>query len=433
MPLKILIIGAGIGGPALALLLKRSNASHSITVVERYPGVRHNGLQIDLRAQGIDVIRRLGLIDTIREKTVPEKGMAFMDSKGKTRAVFGVNDSGKGQQSLTSEFEIMRGDLVEVLYQASLKESENPVKNELDGQQGTEGVAGLHYEFNKSVVELTQDASGVNVTFSDGETGRYDLVVGADGQGSRTRRMLFGEKAGEAMFRPLNVFCGYFTLPRQPDEDGFARWYHARECRTIFTRSGNPRGPTQACFLYRSDDEKVRKSIVRQPVEAQKEAFARLFQNSGWQEERMIKGLHESTDFFGQEIGQVKCEHAYKGRVALLGDSGYCPSPVTGLGTTLALVGAYVLAGELMRHSDDVPAALRAYDTIMRPYVDRAQKLAPGIPDLLLIKRGWGITLFHAITSIISKLKVDQIINQIMPENKGGLKIPEDPELKLAQ
>ncbi|KAH9997386.1 FAD/NAD(P)-binding domain-containing protein [Xylariaceae sp. FL0662B] len=431
MPLKILIIGAGVCGPALALLLRRSNPDHKITVVERYPGLRPNGLQIDLRAQGIEVVRRLGLIDAIREKTVPEKGLALVDGEGKSRAVFGVNDSGKGQQSMTSEFEIMRKDLVEVLYQASLSEGKHAVDGQQGGEQGAEAAGGLRYEFNTSVTALSQDADGVDVIFSNGETGRYDLVVGADGQGSRTRRMLFGEEAGRDMFHPIGVFCAYFLVPRLPDENEIARFYHAREGRAILTRSGDLGAPTQAYFMCASHGDELRKSIVGKPVEAQKEAFARVFKNMGWQEERLIKGMFESTDFYAQEMGQVKCGSPYKGRIALLGDAGYCPSPASGLGTTLSLVGAYILAGELARHDNDVPAALNAYDISLRPYVDKAQKLLPGQPGLLMIKSGWGVSALHLIASILSKLKVDKIVNQIMPENKGGLKIPEYPELKL--
>lgn len=213
MPLKILIIGAGICGPAMATLLRRSDPGHSVTIVERYPEIRHNGLQIDLRAWGIPIMKRLGLLEKVRQVSVKEGGLALVDSKGKIKAVLGINDSGAGAQSFTSEFEVMRGDLVNILYEASMKDADEPATGKGDGAQDPreEDGPGIRYRFNVSVTALAQDEKGVDVTFTDGTTRRYDLVVGADGQWSKTRRMMFGEDIGGAMFRRLHVHIAYYT------------------------------------------------------------------------------------------------------------------------------------------------------------------------------------------------------------------------------
>ncbi|KAI1497819.1 monooxygenase [Biscogniauxia marginata] len=425
MPLKILVIGAGVCGPALALLLQRSSSpakSHDITVVERFPTLRQSSLQIDLRDQGIPIVRKFGLLDTIKQRSVKETGFALVDSAGRYRAVLGKNESGRGPQSFSSEYEIMRGDLVDVLYSASLGEGR---------KQGGRGN-GVRYEFGKSVSDLVQDDSGVDVTFSDGTSGRYDLVVGADGQASRTRRVLLGRDASDTSFKSLKLFIAYFTVSRAADEDSLAKWYLAAGGRVAVTRSGES-ARTQV-YLSTLRSGPAADSILgtlRQSAERQKEAFAKVFRGAGWQVDRFVDEMMDCGDFYAQEIGQLKCETFAKGRVALLGDAGYTPSPITGIGTTLSLTGAYVLAGELARHGDDVEAALQSYQTVLRPFIIEAQKLLPGVPDILYPKTAWGVWILTIIISVVSWLGIDKWANQLMPENKGGLEIPEYPELNM--
>ncbi|KAI0846186.1 FAD/NAD(P)-binding domain-containing protein [Daldinia vernicosa] len=431
MPLKVLIIGAGICGPALATLLRRSDPENSITVVERYPGIRHNGLQIDLRAWGVPIMKRLGLINAVKEKCVHESGITFVDSKGKQHGLFGVAGTETGQQSFTSDFEILRGDLSQILYEASLQDSDGRLDTQKKQESTPEGEygPGVSYLFGTTVTRLDQDEKGVDVTFSDGRTRRYDVVVGADGQWSRTRRMMFGEEAGIDMFKRLNVYVAYFTIPKEPGDDDLARFFHAGKGRGIATRTGD-RPYTQVYLMVRTDSEEVRRGIERQSVEEQKETFDKIFRGSGWQMDRFLKGMAESTDFYADSIGQIKAPHVVKGRIALMGDAGYCAAPVSGMGTTVSLMGAWTLAGELARHRGDVPTALEAYDVKIRPYVDAAQKLMPGVPGIMTLESSWAISLLHLIVSILSFFKIDKILMRLAPEEKGGIPLPEYPELK---
>ncbi|KAL7622447.1 hypothetical protein AAE478_007952 [Parahypoxylon ruwenzoriense] len=440
MPLKILVIGAGVCGPAFATFVRRSNPKHSITVVERYAGIRHNGLQIDLRSWGVPIIQRLGLEDAVREKVVDESGIAFVDNAGRVHAVFGVNKSGTGQQSFTSEFEIMRGDIVQVLYEASLKEpaasgagaGQGEGRGRGGGKVDAEYPPGVRYEFKNSVDALAQDEKGVDVTFSDGTSRRYDLVVGADGQWSRTRRMMFGDEAGLASFKPLHMYIAYFQIPRRPEDDGLARFYHAGRGRCVMTRAGD-RPYTQVYLMIRTASELVRRSIEKQPVEQQKDVFEEMFRGAGWQTEHFLEEMRKATDFYAQALGQVRQPSAVKGRIALLGDAAHCASPVSGMGTTVSLTGAYVLAGELARHrEEDVALALEAYDANVRPYIQEAQKLLPGIPGVMLLESWWAITLFHLVVRFVALLRIDKILLKIVPEDGTSIQLPEYPELKLA-
>lgn len=116
-PLRVLICGGGCAGPALAFWLARSG--HRVTVVERFPALRATGAQVDLRGQGIEAVKRMGLLDAVRAKLVDEAGVAFVDRHGKVKGTILANTSGKGAQTLTSEYEIMRGDVVRILYDAT--------------------------------------------------------------------------------------------------------------------------------------------------------------------------------------------------------------------------------------------------------------------------------------------------------------------------
>ncbi|KAI4242810.1 MAG: hypothetical protein L6R42_010912 [Xanthoria sp. 1 TBL-2021] len=161
--LNILICGGGCAGPSLAFWLVQ--AGHHVTIVERFPALRATGAQIDIRDQGISVLKRMGLLDTVRSMRVLEAGFSFVDAQGKSKGTIMANTSGKGAQTMTSEYEIMRGDLVRILYDAT--------------QDSVE------YIFGKTVEHFEQDEHSVTVHFSDGMTGTYDMLVGADGQGSR--------------------------------------------------------------------------------------------------------------------------------------------------------------------------------------------------------------------------------------------------------
>ncbi|RYO79558.1 hypothetical protein DL766_010456 [Monosporascus sp. MC13-8B] len=419
MPLKILIIGVGIGGSLMAFILQRCNPDHHITVIERSPTLRASGAQIDIRAQGIPLLRKLGLLDAVKARTVSEGGVEFVDKNDKRKAVFGVNDSGKGAQSFTSEYEIMRGDLVEVLYQASLEQN---------AKAG--GKGGVKYEFGRMVTEMTQDETGVDVTFADGGKARYDLVIGADGQSSRTRRQVFGKETSDAAFKSLGVSCAFYSIPRDPtSKSDLAKWYNAPEGRLIMTRPSKP--TITGVYLVTTKETDGLKDSLKQPAEKQKELWAKLYADAGWQADHLLDEMMRCDDFYAFMVGQVKLKHISKGRVALLGDAGYVPSPITGMGTTSAIVGAYVLAGELTRHKDDVQAALKAYDEAMRPFVAEAQKLPLGVRDLMFPKTQFGVSVLHLVVGVVSWTRVDKFINSFLPENKGGWTPPEYPELKL--
>lgn len=429
-PLKVLIVGGGITGPALGLWLSKLDCD--ITIIERTPDLRASGQQIDIRGQGVTCMRRMGLEPDVRAKVVDEQGLKFIDTQGRVLGFFEANKSGQGKQSFSAEFEIMRGDLVRILY-ARTKDT-------------------CKYVFGTTVEDFEQRGDGVWVKFSDGREEGFDLMVGADGQGSRTRRKMLGPGATDP-FKFLGLYLSYFTVPKTEKDENCAVALTTTRRRLVSTRVDNPK--TMQVYLGIMDPnaelKDLEKAVQAGDMEKQKEIYYDLFKDVGWEVPRLLDGLKNSSeakDFYGQKIGQVKMDKPWsKGRVVLLGDAAYCPSPVSGVGTSLGLVGPYVLAGELAKqleaqrsnggggggedHGRAIDAALDEYERVLRPFVTTTQKLPPGVPGIVYAEGEWGVWIRNLIISVVSTLRIPQILGRFMSDDfGGGWKVPEYPELK---
>lgn len=425
-PLKVLIVGGGITGPALAFWLAKLDCD--ITIIERAPDLRASGQQIDIRGQGVTCMRRMGLERAVRDKVVDEQGFKLIDSQGCVRAYFEANKTGRGKQSFTSEFEIMRGDLVRIFYDHTKEKCK--------------------YVFGTTVEDFEQLGNGVRVTFSDGKVEEFDLLVGADGQGSRTRRKMLGPNVPEA-FKSFGLYLSYFTVPKTEKDENFATALLLTKRRVVSTRVDNPK--TMQVYLGIMDPKGEQKDLDEAlkagDMEKQKQIYIDLFKDGGWEIPRLLDGLKNSPfakDFYSQRVGQVKMDNPWsKGRVVLLGDAAYCPSPVSGVGTSVGIVGPYVLAGEIAKqlqknkdgssgdHGHAIDAALESYESILRPFVDKAQKLPPGVPGIVYAETEWGIWIRYFIFGLFSKLRIAKLMERFSSDDfGGGWKVPEYPELK---
>lgn len=363
--LRILISGGGIAGNALAYWLAKQG--HDITVVERFPHLRATGLQLDLRGPGIEVLRRMGLENAFRARAAPEQGMQVVDKSGKRRAYFPANKSGTGKQSLTSEFEMMRGDLCRLLHDAAGACKITP-----------------QYIFGTAVESFKQTENGaVEVLFENGKTDSFDLLVGADGQWSRTRRMMLGVGATDGMQRIPGLNIAYFTmpLPIQKGEEYLATVYMAPGRRGFMTRRHSP-DDIQVMLTSKTDPDRLQ-NVQRGDVKQEKEAMADIFRNAGWMTEDILKAMRAADDFYCERVGLVKVSSWTSGHVALVGDAAHCPTVLSGMGTTCAVVGAYILAGEIGQYCgsssdnvnmDGLAAALKRYEERFRPFVDGMQE-----------------------------------------------------------
>lgn len=403
--MRILISGGGVAGPSLAFWL--SKLGHDITLIERWPTLRTTGQQIDLRGPGIQVMKRMGLMNLFRSYAVSERGLQFVDDSGRQKVFFPVNKTGTGLQSFTTDYEIMRGDLCRMLYDVT----KDKVK----------------YMFGTHIASLEPRDDAVAVTLSDGTVDQFDLVVGADGQGSRTRKMILGSSDPDP-FHYLGVYISYFTIPRREEDEYISTLYNVPRKRFVFTRRHDV--DTIQAYLGIYGTETELEALQDGDIADQKKAYAEKFADAAWETPRIIRDMQDSEvakDFFSQKVGQVKLDSWSRGRVVLLGDAAYCPSPATGMGTTSGIVGAYVLAGEISKYCSDrgffqgskdpLITALQGYDTKFRPFIEQVQNVGPGMPQIGLPATRWGIGFMHSFLWLSRSLGIDAVAQWFLRES----------------
>jgi 2-polyprenyl-6-methoxyphenol hydroxylase-like FAD-dependent oxidoreductase len=419
--LKVLIAGAGIGGPAAAFWLSRVGCH--VTVVERSPSLRATGQQVDLSGQGIVVTRMMGIEDQLRAARCPEPGMRLVDSQGVTKAFFPVDDSGEAVFSPTHEVEVMRGDLVRMLYEA------------------TENLRGVNYVFDRHITEFTQDPPSpggkVNVTLSDGTQDRYDILIGADGIASATRKHLLGTSFSE-MHRDLGVYMAYFTAPSRENDTFDWNVCHIPGGKAIMTRRDKP----ENIRVYLTTRVGFDALDAAKTLKEQKTALVDLFKGTqGWQLDRFLNDLQnspEADDLYCQRMSQIRLpEGAWsKGRVILLGDAAYCPGAIGGgIGTTAALIGAYVLAGEIdkqWRKSGQSPDKFNAeeagkeYERIVRPFITSKSDMPTWMVRLWLPESNFGVKTIQTIAGFAAGSQLSKYMgNRKKPDESQKLEYPD--------
>jgi 2-polyprenyl-6-methoxyphenol hydroxylase-like FAD-dependent oxidoreductase len=333
----VLISGAGIAGQALAYWLRR--LGFTPVVVERAPAPRDGGQAVDLRGAAIEVARRTGILDAARAARTGTRGMSYVNSAGKRLAslngAFGVI----GPQDV----EIVRGDLVSILYQAA--------RNDVE------------YIFDA--------ADGVTVTFERSAPRTFHLVVGADGLHSRVRGLAFGPES--RFIGQLGLYLSVFTIPNDLELDHWQLIY-VTPGKSVTVTSARGNREARATFFFASGPLEV---DYRDPAQ-QQELLAAAFAGEGWEVPGLLTAMREAPDFYFDSVSQVRMSSWSAGRVTLVGDAGYCPSPLSGQGSSLALVGAYVLASELRAADADHGDAFARYQRRMQDFVERNQQIANG-------------------------------------------------------
>lgn len=338
----------------------------SPTVIERAGALREGGQNIDVRGAGRVVLARMGLEEQVRAAGTGEMGLRFVDDDGRSIAEFPVGDSPTGDGP-TAELEVLRGDLARTLVEAS--------------GDAVEFIYGTHIE------AVEQDSTGVDVTFADGSTRRFDLLIVAEGIRSTTRNRVFGT---EPDYRDLGLCTAYFTVATTPDDDRWWRWYSTTGGRSVQLRPDNV-GTTRACLTFRSGPT----GLESQSRETQVQALREIYADVGNAAPRLLASLaDDASSLYIDRIAQVRLPSWSTGRVVVVGDAAYCATPISGMGASLALIGAYLLAGELATAADH-PTAFAKYEKRMRPIVDEAQTLPPGVPGLANPTSRLGVGLFR--------------------------------------
>ncbi|MGW4475023.1 FAD-dependent monooxygenase [Nonomuraea sp. NPDC004354] len=341
---SVLISGASIAGPALASFLRRHG--FTVTVVERAPGLRPGGQAVDVRGAALTVADRMGILSDVRSCRTHMKGMSMLDGEGNElwRSTEVALSSGRLD---SDDVELLREDLSRLIHERTHEDVE--------------------YVFGDSITSLVQDEHGVHVTFERTAPRVFDLVVGADGLHSNVRRLAFGPE--EQFVHHLGTYVAIFSTDNYLGLEDWQTWFNdGTTGGAVYPVRGNTELRVNLGFEAQGPIE-----YDYRDVEAQKRLVAEHCAHGGWEVPRLLKAMWDAPDFYFDSMAQVRMDRWSTGRVALLGDAGYCASPLSGQGTSLALVGAYVLADELAKAGHE--SAFAAYEARMRPFVELNQAL----------------------------------------------------------
>lgn len=310
-------------------------------MVEKADSLRDGGYPIDIRGTAIEVVRRMGILPRLRAAHLDTRRSTFLDADGSEL----VSVTPSAVTGSVDDLEVRRGDLAAALYAI--------VRDDVE------------FLFGDSIDTLDQTGQGVDIAFHSGHRRTFDLVIGADGMHSRTRESVFGPE--QQFHRYLGYAFAIFTMPNT-----FGLSHELLMWNT----------PGRAAALYAvGDDDELHAFLnfhqpeapIRGP-EALRDLVAKAFADAGWEVPAMVDALRDADDLFVDTAGQIRMPRWSSGRVALVGDAAYAPSFLTGQGSSLALVGAYVLAHALATQQDH-GAAFAAYERGLRGFVDANQAL----------------------------------------------------------
>ena len=392
------ISGGGIAGPALAHQL--AARGWQTTVIERFPQRREEGQNIDVRGAAREVVRRMGIEDDLRAANTGEVGMRLIRDDGSPAASFPKNDPGE-IDGPTAEVEILRGELSRILIEHTRDSTD--------------------YRFDTQICDLADHGDRVTAALDDGTAIDADLVVIAEGLRSRSRKFVTTVDVND-----LGMYFAYLTVARRDVDDQWWNWQHATGNRAVHLRPDNL-GTTRAILTFVSD---VRGLEDLDPAD-QIAILRRTFADVGGAAPRILAELDGDAPLYFDAVGQVRAPNWSKGRIALLGDAAFCNATFGGGGTSLGLIGAYVLAGELSR-SGDHRAALTGYEESMRPHVDATQQVRPSLLRRNNPRTRGGIRALHASARLVAspagQVALNLLGKRIVNVAADDVHLPEYPD-----
>lgn len=342
---SVLVSGASVAGIATAYWLGRHG--YSVTVVERHPGLRRGGQAIDVRGPALEVLQRMALRAAADHVRTRIRGSSVVDRDGNELSR-DTESTPTGGLIANPDIELLRDDLVELLYDTAKLTTE--------------------FIFDDSITALRDDGTSVTVTFEQADERRFDLVIGADGLHSNVRRLVFGPE--EQFIEPLGTHAAIFTVPNFLELDYWQTWHYGDHTMAgVYSARNNTEARAMVGFM----DPDLR--IDYRDTNAQFVELEKRMADDGWVRPQLLEYMRSAPDFYFDEMSQIKMDSWSKGRVALVGDAGYCCSPLSGQGTSVALLGAYVLAGELKAAGEDYELGFANYHKEFNDYVKRNQWL----------------------------------------------------------
>jgi len=383
---NILISGAGIAGTALAFWLKKFGFNP--TIIEVAPKLREGGYAIDFWGAGFDVAEKMEILPDLSKVDLKLLELTFVDKNNRRRG--GMNYRKVVKWMNGRAFTLLRSDLAKTIY------------NNLDKD--------IEIIFGDKISKIEQSENEVSVTFQSDKTRSFDLVVGADGLHSNVRNMIFGN---EAQFEKYyGYYTASYTIPNPKGDKEFSMYNVPSKQVALYPTNEN----TSAVLYVFASPEKL--SYNHHDIEAQKQILRNQFENIGWRCADLIAKIDTAPDFYFDVVSQIQMKNWSKNRVVLVGDACDCPSLLSGQGSTLAMVGAYILAGELKNANGNFKMAFEQYQNIFKEFIDDKQLLAQKFAKQFVPKSTFGIWLRNVVVGLmflpfVSKLLIKQFTDKL--------------------
>ena len=340
---KVLVAGASIAGLTTAWWL--NHIGYQVTVVELGAAPRTNGAAVDLNASTVEIVRRMGLYEQLKTQQLSVDQIEYKNAADVTEGTIVING---GSEAPADEIEIERDKFVQVLMTALADKVE--------------------FLFSDSITALEETEDKIVVTFKNHSARAFDLVFGCDGSHSGTRKVWFGPEQDYAHF--LGAYFSISIIPGLLVKQRTMQTFSV-PCKSVMLNAYN--GKTDIIFIFLSDKEIP---YDYRDLAQQRRIITKQFSGDGWRIPELLKEVERSPGFYFDKFSQIKMPSWSKGRVALIGDAAYCPSPASGQGGSLAMQGAAGVADALVKHEGDYQKAFAEYERELRPLIEEVQQLA---------------------------------------------------------
>jgi 2-polyprenyl-6-methoxyphenol hydroxylase-like FAD-dependent oxidoreductase len=341
---SVLVSGASFAGLATAFWMLR--LGYAVTIVERARGLRRGGAAVNIQDNCVDVVRDMGLLEQIRANRLSVERFEFKDADDVTQREMTLRAEGEPPSEI--DIEVERDVLLDLLFGAV--------------QDGVEII------FDDSVTGLRETQGGMETTFEHAAPRTFDLVFGCDGFHSAVRRIWFGHEAQYAHF--LGQYFSITIVDKLLIERNTAQMFNVPGKAVMLNAYKNK---TDIIFAFATDGEVP---YDRRDQAQQRQTIAEQFTGAGWRTPELLAEMQGSTSFYFDKLGQIRMPSWTMGRVALVGDAGYCASPAAGRGGSLALDGAAALAKAMRTRDGNHELAFRDYDEGLRPFIEEIQEQA---------------------------------------------------------